>query len=725
MSGFPATISPLKSAGSIAQRIDDATTAADLLRIYGGFDEISPGDFVTVKASSNGQMITSLSINPLIEDAESTITIESAGIQPLALEVEASISHRLRHSFSTLCVFEDGPDGPDPTPAPINIVSLSQSNADNGAAYSAVAGSILTVVLETPLHAGAFLSDWCHVSGLVDNRLCYPNLAIKYISYDRKTLTFNFSDENALPSLAVPVITPTLGTAKLHFYNNMSGARNGATFRFTGTSATGAALVTLAGPNDVQVSGTLVGSHTTTIGSTNPSISSAGFGQAEVKAPTRFRIECTPYSTVFYDKSSDNANAAYSQRGARTSVKPAIQASLRPRIRAYRPKSMTRPVAKIVSISKSGSTTATVNTAAPHGLVTGNYVTIKGVRDTTNFASFATPVQVTVTSATQFTLVMGTAVTATSYSGAVILTNGGVDQQGVLGQMVQNAVWDNTAQTLTLTGSGTWSGVSITDIVELYGVRDNVSGADLGIDGAWEVYHLSTTALVLSPVTDVNGARVSPPLTTLSSTACGGAVIARVLLRAHDLQMETWTESRVVIDGTGTDRVDKSIPVRLVAPASMQGTASIDSSFPNPVGTGVRATNVNPAAMSAAGDIAASLATMIGAQIMRPYSIPESDWTYTASITVTTDTAVQAAAGAGIKRYMTAMQVQNTGAAASTFTVKDGTTARWTATLPAGMTQPLLVVFPTPLQTSANAILNVACGTATTMVVNAQGYTAP
>lgn len=90
---------------------------------------------------------------------------------------------------------------------------------------------------------------------------------------------------------------------------------------------------------------------------------------------------------------------------------------------------MTRPVAKIVSSAKTGTTTATVTTDVPHGLVTGNWITIKGNRDQVAFANFATPAQVTVLTATTFTCVYGTAVTATTYGGSVILTNGGVDQQ--------------------------------------------------------------------------------------------------------------------------------------------------------------------------------------------------------------------------------------------------------------------------------------------------------
>jgi len=93
---------------------------------------------------------------------------------------------------------------------------------------------------------------------------------------------------------------------------------------------------------------------------------------------------------------------------------------------------MSRPIAKIVSAVKTGTTTATVTTDISHGLVNGNWVTVKGNRDITNFAPIATPVQVTVTGANTFTIVWGAAVTATGYGGSVIITNGNRDQPGII-----------------------------------------------------------------------------------------------------------------------------------------------------------------------------------------------------------------------------------------------------------------------------------------------------
>lgn len=587
--------------GDVAQAIPDANSAAELAALYGNFAGISAGDFVTRKATSNGQVITALSVTPLIDDAESNITVDAPVTQPAALEIEASMSQRVRHQFASIYLFENDDAGPFPVPADIEIASVYQSSADAGVAYNAVAGTILTIVLKTALPAGVYLSDWVHTYGLVDNRLNYPNLVIKFISYDRKTITCGFSDDAALPSLAVATITPPNGSAFIKFYNNLAGAANGFGMRFTGTTATQAALVSIfgGGANDVQISGTLLGDHRVTVGSSAPIYANGVSGNVEIRATSRYRLEGRPHDCTWYDQTADTSGV-FTARGTRTSVKPAVQVQLRPRFRAYRPKSMTRPVAKIVSISKSGTTTATVNTAAAHNLATGNWVTIKGVRDQTNFANISTPVQVTVINATQFTLVLGSAVTATSYGGAVILTNGGVDQQGAIAQVVQSASVADATGVLTLVGNTNWSGVNIGDYVELYGLRDNTTGADLGLDGAWEVAALSTTSLNLVPVVDIFGARVSPNVTSLASTNCGGQVIQRTTLRAHDILVEEWSETRTMIDGAGTQRLDRAVPVRILA---IDGAPAVTANEGTPnAGTGyalVSAATTNGASVKA------------------------------------------------------------------------------------------------------------------------------
>ena len=611
----PGTGDPL-TGGDVRQAVPDATTPAEALALYGNFANVAATDFVVREAYSNGQVVLALSANPTVEDSESYVTVSAPVLSPAALDVEASISQRVRHDFATLSLF----DGEDHTvPNDINIVTAYQCSATDGAAYNATAGTVLTLVLDTALPASVFLSDWVHVYGLVDNRLNYPNLCIRWISLDLKTVVCGFSDDAALPSLAA-TYTPALGSAKVKFYNNLGGALNGAGFRFSSNTATSAALVSIFGGNDVQISGTLQGDHRVTVGSTNPTYGSAGMGNVELKATSRFRLETGPREISYNDRAVDTA-VAWSNRAIRTAVKPAIQATMRPRFRAVNPKSMTRPVAKIVSVSKAGSTTWNITldrTCASAGLVTGNYCTVKGVRDQTNFANFATPAQITVTGANTLTLV-GTTGTATSYGGSLILTNGGVDQQGLLAQSVQSATLDATTGALTLVGSAAWStGVGVMnvgDYVELHGLRVDTTGADLGLDGPWKVANISTTSLILTPVVDIFGTRRSPDPGALALTNCGGTVLHRTTLRAHDLVVEQWADIRQTLDGQGTTRPDKAMPVAVVGTPTVTANEGTPATGSGAYLTSAASTNATSVKTTAGNLMEASLFNVTAAAV--------------------------------------------------------------------------------------------------------------
>ena len=122
------------------------------------------------------------------------------------------------------------------------------------------------------------------------------------------------------------------------------------------------------------------------------------------------------------------------------------------------------------------------------------------------------------------------------------------------------------------------------------------------------------------------------------------------------------------------------------------------------------------------------IATVDGRLITRLNSIPENEWQYAAAsggITNTTDVVLQAAAGSGIKNYLTGLSVANASVIASEVVVKDGSTVIWRTYLAANA--PIQSIkFVTPLQSTANTALNVACiTTGTQTYVNAQGYKAP
>ncbi|WP_431304054.1 ubiquitin-activating E1 FCCH domain-containing protein [Sediminicoccus sp. BL-A-41-H5] len=180
--------------------------------------------------------------------------------------------------------------------------------------------------------------------------------------------------------------------------------------------------------------------------------------------------------------------------------------------------------------------------------------------------------------------------------------------------------------------------------------------------------------------------------------------------------------------GRGQSVAGQSVAVGVVsmpAVSTVGGQArNTTGALPVLVATGASA---NPVAVTTGRGVDL-LATLVGALVTKPFSLPELDWSYAGPITgltTATDTAVRAAAGVGIRSYVTGLQVQNTSATASEFQIKDGATVLWRCLMPANSAF-LDITFPSPLRGTANTALNIQAVTAGSVVVaNLQGYAAP
>jgi hypothetical protein len=182
--------------------------------------------------------------------------------------------------------------------------------------------------------------------------------------------------------------------------------------------------------------------------------------------------------------------------------------------------------------------------------------------------------------------------------------------------------------------------------------------------------------------------------------------------------------------GRGQSVAGQSVAVNVVSPPTVTpvgGQArNAAGALPVLAATGYSA---NPTAVTTARGVDL-LATLIGALVTRPYSIPEADWQYAGAaggITGTADVVLRAAAAAGIRNYVTSIDVRNAHATVATeVVIKDGATVIWRQLLPAAMAAPVEIIFPTPLRGTAATAVNVACLTTGAQVyVNAQGYAAP
>lgn len=246
-----------------------------------------------------------------------------------------------------------------------------------------------------------------------------------------------------------------------------------------------------------------------------------------------------------------------------TNTIPDEEISYKIRIRAKNLNNLTVPIAKIVSIAKTGTTTATVTTEQPHGLSTGKYVQIYGVRDQVNFPNLTSITTVaSVPSSTTFTIIIGTASTTSSTGGVVAINNGSVGLPGALGVSIQSISRTNNIFYVTL---------NTTTTVPLPGEYWQIHGCDatsMGLyDGAYKVLRVNGAVLELESYSNPTGA-------DFGAINCGGAVFKRTDYRVHFIQAVEYTRHFVeLFNQTGSADGNRALPV-LTASSSIISTVS-------------------------------------------------------------------------------------------------------------------------------------------------------
>lgn len=186
----------------------------------------------------------------------------------------------------------------------------------------------------------------------------------------------------------------------------------------------------------------------------------------------------------------------------------------------------------------------------------------------------------------------------------------------------------------------------------------------------------------------------------------------------------------LITDTNGRLHTIEPSQASILTAVQLIGNASVDHDAAVVAGVtqiGLEARSANPTAV-ATGDVTRALATLLGKQVVYPYALPGSTWQYagpTGGITDTADDAIQAAGGAGVRHYLTALTVVNSHATVGTeVVIKDGSTVihrGYAAPAGGGYT----LTFPTPLRGTAATALNVACiTTGSATVVSASGFSA-
>lgn len=487
---------------------------------------IASGDIVRVDGNAIGASYLVISLDPLTANTVTRVETDLTVSMPFEVAFGAHLSQRtLGQEFAIEAV---STEEPAQAPPPLAISAISQAT------------TTLTITTTTPhnLRPGMRIG----VADCVDSRLNYPSLVVASTPSPLQ-LTATAGPGGNIPSLnAGP-----FASGEVYTRSALGLSPNGTSLIFENPTATNASLYAKSeGGDTMPVTGTLIGNHSATI-ATSASVQAINAALTYAFRPTsEYRLALMADRLQWSDAPIDALTAATS-RASISQVIPSPRQPYRLRIRATCNRSLSRPVAQIVSAIKTGTTTATITTDVPHGLTTSDQVVIYGIRDqaAASFPNLVTATAVaSVPSATTFTIVIGTASTVTSYGGYVARINGGnlMSALGAVAQVVQSAALSTDAaatRVLTLVGSAAWAGLLIGDYVNLVGCRDNVSGASMGLDGAYRVRNLATTTLELEPI----GGQTLPA--DAAAVNCGGAVIKRTDLRLSYVRIFDFERLRI------------------------------------------------------------------------------------------------------------------------------------------------------------------------------------
>lgn len=507
------------------------------------------GDIVGLDGNAASASYMIISKNPLEENTETILESVNTFKMPYRVGAAVTLNQRIHgqeHVLEQVSVLTDSALAM-PVLAPIPIAIIQQTT------------TTLTITFANAAH-GLLPGDRISVYGVTsEGRLNYPMLTVGTISNNGLSINCTAQAGGALPSLTAGPFSSQGTVVKS---DPLGYSRNGFGVLYDGTTATNLSHFIRSEGGSALPSGTVGGSHQVTLGNTGASqLVSSGYNVSF--APAQMldfisKIEGVSVTSVAVDNAASTPTII-----KRTQVVPNPDRDYKLRLRSKNLRSFSRPVGKIVSATKSGTTTSTIVMDAAHGLSVGDWVVLYGVRDITNFPNVTTAVQVqSVPNATTITVIQGSAATATSYGGTVVEVWG-----QLVGGMVNHSVQTvaRTNNVLTLVMNTTVAGLVIGEYINLHGVR-NSAGADVGVDGPYRVRDFSTTNLILEPISMKIGdttTNYSPSGADISTTNVGGAIIKRTDYRLHFVR--AMDNDKLVVEVSGGGRPDRleSVPVLL------------------------------------------------------------------------------------------------------------------------------------------------------------------
>lgn len=494
------------------------------------------GDIIATEGNAGGASYLSISLDPLTPNTETWVESVGRFKMPSELSFGAHMSQRTVGQEVSMEFVSDEPI--IPLFSDIAIASIQQATT--------------TLTVTTSQEHGLKVGNRIGIRGVVDSRLNYPSLVIA------TTPTLTSFTVTAGSAGTIPSITASSTGGFIYARSAMGGSPNGTSMLFENNNTSNASFYAKSESGDsMPIGGTINGNHSATItNSSSIQPINAALNYA-FRPTTEYRLSMLIDRLQWSDVTVDSMGQS-SSRANLSQVVPNPEVDYKVRFRATNNKSLTVPVAQIVSAVKSGTTTATITTDVPHGLTVSDSITVYGLRDqsASAFPNLTTATAVaSVINATQFTVVIGTAATVTSYGGYVARVNGGnlPSTLGAISQVVQSVV--RTSNVLTAVGSASWSGFLIGDLINLVGVRNTINGASIGIDGAYRVRDIQTTNLFLEPV------GTAPTGTDITLTNCGGGVIKRTDFRLSFIRLLDYERLRIEALPRPSGDVANALPV--------------------------------------------------------------------------------------------------------------------------------------------------------------------
>lgn len=504
-------------------------------------------DLVYMDGNASSASYLVISKDPLSAGTKTTLTTNTTFPLPAEIMFGLSMSQRtLGQEFSVEVV---DVETPLPELADLAISSITQTTT--------------TLTVDTVLSHGLSVGNSIGIFGCSNQLANYPALVVATVPSPTQ-FTATAGPNGTIASQTIT--NPAGSKGSVYFRERLGCGKNGFSQIFENATVTNASLYIRAQSGDAYPSGIVAGNHSVTVGTT-ASIPLVTAAYQYAFSPTNdYRFVAQADRVQWVDTAVDSTAVQQSSRLLRTQTCPDPSLNYKLRFRATNNKALTVPSAQVVSITKSGTTTGTFVTATAHGLTTGDLVIYYGSSDpaAANFPALTIATTATVVDATSFTAVIGSGTTGAAYGGYVAKVQGG-NLGSALGynaisatNAVLSTLSDGTRQ-LVLTGSGSWAGLTIGDLVNVVGLRSTASlgVTSLGVDGAWKVANVVTTVLTLVlPYADSMALPVD-----FGSTASGGGVIKRTDLRVSFVRVFDFDRERVELLPRPIGDISSAAPV--------------------------------------------------------------------------------------------------------------------------------------------------------------------